>query len=221
MAQNKLQVGDSVVVKPNVEDPDLDIIIGGWQGRITKIEEEDNVIGIEWDSQTLRQMPDETIIQSEEEGLDWTKMYLLLEDVERTTPRDSENDVQEVIDLLTSKHEWAYLGEEGRRIQAVLNKAEDESEWAAYEAWQKHLQEVLKFPFEAEVLEWQERGPLRGVDKVKVTSVDEIVDPQGILVSLRHGRRKYEFPLCDLEVLDKSSPNYQPVKDYAIWFANR
>ncbi|XCN75504.1 MAG: hypothetical protein Q3M24_19620 [Candidatus Electrothrix aestuarii] len=105
MAQNKLQVGDSVVVKPNAEDPDLDIIIGGWQGRITEIEEEDNVIGIEWDSQTLRQMPDETIIQSEEEGLDWTKMYLLLEDVERTTPRDSENDVQEVIDLLTSKHE--------------------------------------------------------------------------------------------------------------------
>ena len=31
----------------------------------------------------------------------------------------------------------------------------------------------------------------------------------------------YVFPLCDLEVLDKSSPYYQPVKDYAVWFANR
>ena len=40
-------------------------------------------------------------------------------------------------------------------------------------------------------------------------------------MSLRRERRKYVFPLCDLEVVDKSSSNYQPVKDYAVWFANR
>ncbi|WP_339138398.1 MAG: calcium-binding protein [Candidatus Electrothrix sp. GW3-4] len=221
MEGNKLQLADSVVVKPDVRDPDWDIVIGGWQGRIAEVDEEDNLILIDWDSLTLQQMPAETIVQSEEEGLDWTKMFLLLQDVEQTTPRDSEDDVQEAIDVLTSKHKWACLCEEGRRIQAVLDKAEDESEWAAYKAWQKHFQEVLEFPFKAEVLEWQERGPLREGDKVKVTSMDEIVDPQGILASLRHGRSEYVFPFCDLKVLDKSSFNYQPVKDYAIWFANR
>ena len=80
---------------------------------------------------------------------------------------------------------------------------------------------MLQFPFEAEVFEWQEEGPLQEGDKVKVVSIYEDDDIYGILVSLRHGRKKYEFPLCDLEVLDKSSANYQPVKDYAIWFANR
>ncbi len=29
------------------------------------------------------------------------------------------------------------------------------------------------------------------------------------------------FPLYDSEAPDQQSPNYQFVKDYAIWFANR
>ena len=44
MAQSKLQLGDSVVVKPNVEELDLNINIGGWQGRVAEIEEEDSLI---------------------------------------------------------------------------------------------------------------------------------------------------------------------------------
>ena len=32
-----LKIGDSVIVKPNVKDPDLGIDIGGWQGRISEI----------------------------------------------------------------------------------------------------------------------------------------------------------------------------------------
>jgi hypothetical protein len=32
---------------------------------------------------------------------------------------------------------------------------------------------------------------------------------------------EYDFPLCDLEVFPDTSPNHQPVKDYAVWFANR
>ena len=83
---------------------------------------------------------------------------------------------------------------------------------------------MLQFPFEAESFEWQEEGPFQEGDQVTVVSIyedEEGYDIYGMLVSLRHGYKKYEFPLCDLEVLDKSSPNYQPVKDYAIWFANR
>ena len=46
-------------------------------------------------------------------------------------------------------------------------------------------------------------------------------DLYGVIVRLAYGRRKYDFPLCDLEVTDKRSPNDQIVKDYAVWFANR
>ncbi|MCW5211467.1 hypothetical protein VU04_00980 [Desulfobulbus sp. TB] len=239
MAQNKLQPGDSVVVKPNVEDHELNINMGGWQGRVAEIEEEDSLIGIDWDSLTLKQLSDKTIVQCEVEGLDWARMYLAPEDVEPTTARDSVDDVEKAVEHIESKHDFTWLDEESdesdeedRRIQAILDNAEDESEEAAYEAWLEHLQEVLQFPFEAEVFEWQEEGPLQEGDQVTVVSIyedeeeydifdDDIEDIYGILVSLRHGRKTYEFPLCDLEVLDKSSPNYEPVQDYAIWFANR
>lgn len=221
MTQINLKLGDSVVVRPNVEDPDLNIKIDGWQGRVSEVRPTDDLICISWDSLTLKQIPGETIDQCEEEGLDWAQMYLLPTDVELTNPRDSEEDVEEVIEFLENKHSWSFLGEEGKRIQAVLAKAEDSSEWAAFGAWEDHFEKVLKFPFEAEVSEWQERGPLRSGDKVKVGGLEGSEDLYGVLVSLRHGRNKYVFPLCDLEVIDKSSSNYQPVKDYAVWFANR
>lgn len=221
MTQTKVQLGDAVIVKPNIEDPDLSINIGGWQGRVSEINEKDNLICIDWDSLTLKQIPAETIDQCEEEGLDWARMYLHPEEVERTRARDRENDVEEVIEMLESKHGWSYLGEEGKRIQAVLDKAENGSEWAAYEAWEAHFEQVLNFPFEAEVSEWQEKGSLRTGDEVKVLGIEGSEELYGILVSLRRERRKYVFPLCDLEVVDKSSSNYQSVKDYAVWFANR
>jgi len=221
MSHTKLRLEDSVIVKPNIKDPDLNIDIGGWQGRISEVNEKDNLICIGWDSITLKQMPSETIDQCEEEGLDWKEMRLHAEDVELATARDSEEDVEEAIDFLESKHSWSYLGEQGKRIQAILDKAEDSGEWAAFEAWEEYFEQVLGYPFEAKVSEWQERGPLRTEDEVKVLGTEGIEDLYGILVSLRRERRKYVFPLCDLEVKDKSSTYYQPVKDYVVWFANR
>ncbi|WPD22895.1 MAG: calcium-binding protein [Candidatus Electrothrix scaldis] len=240
MVQGKLQLGDSVIVKPNVEELDLNINIGGWQGRVAEIEEEDGLIGIDWDSLTLKQIPDKTIVYCEVEGLDWARAYLEPADVEQTTARDTEDDVVKAIEDIESKHDFTWTDEDpeeseeiDRRIQAVLDNAEDESEEAAFEVWQEYLEDELEFPFEAEIFECQEEGPLQEGDQVTVVDIyedddeeydvfdDDIEDIYGILVSLRHGREKYEFPLCDLEVLDKSSSNYQPVKDYAIWLANR
>ncbi|RME60172.1 hypothetical protein D6779_02650 [Candidatus Parcubacteria bacterium] len=222
MSMAHFKLGDAVVVKPNVKDPDLNIDLGGWQGRISEIKEKDNIICIAWDSLTLKQIPDEIIARCEEEGMDWTRIYLYSDEVERATPRDSEDDVEEAIAMLEERHVWSYLGEQGKRIQAVLDQAEElGDEWSEFEAWENYLQQVLKFPFQAEVSEWQEKGPLRTGAKVTVLEIEEIEDMYGILVSIRYGRRHYVVPLCDLEVVDKSSPNYQPVDDYATWFANR
>ncbi|MCI5211678.1 MAG: hypothetical protein D3910_23505, partial [Candidatus Electrothrix sp. ATG2] len=30
-----------------------------------------------------------------------------------------------------------------------------------------------------------------------------------------------DFPLADIDTVDRSSKNYQPLKDYAVWHANR
>ncbi len=125
MARTELELGDSVVVRQNFKDPDFTIKIGGWQGRITGIQYDD-LIGVSWDSLTLKKMPSKFIDKCEEEGLSWTQTYLYPKDLKITTPRDNEKDVEEIINFLESKHAWSHHGEEGIRIQAVLKKAKDD-----------------------------------------------------------------------------------------------
>lgn len=212
---------DPVIVKPKTTDPDFGTDISGWQGRISEIDEENHLICIDWDSITLKNMPGAIIEQSEEQGLSWTQMFLEPEEVEFIDPRDTEEDVEDAIDDLESKYAWSYLGEEGKRIQAVLADVDPYDEWEAFEAWEEHLRDVLTFPFEAEVVEFQERGRLRQMDRVRVLGITEIFDLYGVIVKTTHKQRGLEFPLCDLEAIDKTSENYRHVKDYAVWFANR
>ncbi len=96
------KVGDSVIVKQGVLDPDFGTDIGGWQGRIVTIERQSNLIGIEWDSITLKNIPSSVIDQCELENLDWAQMYLSSTDVELTQPRDTEEDVAAIIEQIES-----------------------------------------------------------------------------------------------------------------------
>lgn len=202
------KVGDSVRVKPGVRDPDLGGNIGGWVGRITEIQED--TVEIQWDSLTLSKMPSSIISQCEQDGLDWSIMALYPADVEHIEPRDTLADVEHTLERLQAGHQWDSLGEEGPRIQKVLGQIDPDDEWAAFEAWERHFQKVLRFPFEAEVAEFQERGSLRQGDKVKVLEIASVEDLYGVIVTVSHRRGVYQFPLCDLEVRVKTSPNYRP-----------
>src|SRR5574341_1713177 len=99
MSQKKhnLKVGDSVVVKPGVKDPDTGGDIGGWQGRITEFHDEAGTVVIKWDSITLKSMPFSMIEYCEKEGLDWQAMGIGLDDIEPATARDSERDVERAL----------------------------------------------------------------------------------------------------------------------------
>jgi hypothetical protein len=87
-----LHVGDSVIVKSGVLDPDFGIDISGWQGRIEEVDDGETVF-IRWDSITLREMRLDMIIRCENENLDWEVMTLDMDEIEVTTARDSEADV--------------------------------------------------------------------------------------------------------------------------------
>ena len=52
-ASSLYHVGDSVIVKPDVHDPDLDLVIGGWQGTISDTNDEYNTVCVDWDSHTF------------------------------------------------------------------------------------------------------------------------------------------------------------------------
>jgi hypothetical protein len=214
------QIGDSVVVKAGLKAPDDGTDIGGWQGRVTEIEE-DNLLCIDWDSLTLENIPGSYIKKCEQDGSDWSQWYLCTTDVEKTKSRDTEDDVSEMIYVLEEKHAWDSLGEEGEGISEVLKEIASDDDEAAFEAWYKHLDQVLTFPFKAEVKEFQERGPLRTGDRVTVEKIDSYFDElRGIFVKVKNKKSSYVFPLADLEAMDKKGPNFQPIRNYVVWFAN-
>ncbi|MFQ5615461.1 MAG: calcium-binding protein [Anaerolineales bacterium] len=218
------EIGDSVVVKTGVKDTDLGYDLSGWQGRIVEIDEYDHepdIVTIYWDSTTLKNIPSGYIEQSEMDGMSWAEYRLYPGEVEKTKSRDTQADVKKTIEKLKHQYVWAFLGEEGRRIQKVLAGIDPEDEWECFEAWFDHLEKSLTFPFTAEVSELQTRGPLQAGNIVRVIGLSDVDDLYGVLVDVKKGRRKYVFPLCDLEVKDEKSPLFQVVQEYAVWFANR
>jgi hypothetical protein len=132
------QVGDSVVVNPGVNSPDYGGDISGWQGRITElITDQDDVptVMIAWDSQTLRKIPESFIKECEREGLGWESMGVFTHEVALTKPRDTLTSVERTFDDISAQYQWAHLGEEGDRIQQVMNGVSKKSEMAAFKAW--------------------------------------------------------------------------------------
>ena len=220
--QSKFSVGDSVVVKDGVKCPDWEeISIGGWQGRVTQVNEEGGVvIAIKWDSVTLRSVPDHYIEQSEREGFGWDEMYLRPGDVTAAQPRDTEQDITTASDEIESRHAWDSLWEECPSLKEVLGGVDGRDIWACYEAWEKHLRAVLTLPFEAEVCDGDGMGPIGRGDRVRVLDISGADDHYGVMVKAKRRWRARPFPLCDLDVCDKRSTNYQPVREYRVWFAN-
>ena len=223
--RSSLKIGDSVRVKEGVLCPDLeDLCIGGWQGRVSEIGEDDSgndLICIRWDSITLKNMPRYFIDQSEEEGFEYERMYLWPEDVELAERRDTEEDVAKILAESPKRRSWRWLGEEGKRIRRVLADVDEADVMKALEAWQRYMEKTLVFPFDAVVSGYQDKGPLQSGDRVSVKKISIVDDLYGVIVELRRGRKKYHHPLSDLEVINEDSANYQPIKDYSVWFANR
>jgi hypothetical protein len=223
MKQNSFQIGDTVVVKAGVKDPDLDGDIGGWQGRIEAFYPEVGTALIRWDSVTLKAVPREIIRACEKDGLDWQVMGLDLNDLQPAASRDVAGDLDATLGEMDRHSHWLHLddeNEEGQRIQAVLDGIDPDDEPALVTAWNAHLEKVLRFPFEAEVAEFHERSPLRDGDRVTVKGILDTDEHRGVIVNVTRKGTGYAFPLCDLEAIDRESPNYQPLRDYVIWFAN-
>lgn len=224
MESKKWTIGDSVVVKPGVTDPDMGGDIGGWQGRITAIyEDQDPVtVGIEWDSLTLKSIPEEHIAKSEEEGLSWSEINLYASEVASAVVRDTKADVAATIKELEPLYNWRYLGgEQGKRVQEIINSAKDRSELTIFRTWHAYLQKQLKVSFRATVSDYDGPGPVREGDQVTVIGILDLDTLYGTLVQVQHKRGVYQFALCDLKAPDADTQTEQLVEDYAMWYANR
>ncbi len=221
-----LKIEDSVIVKNGTKEPDFEKFeIGAWQGRVIKIQntaDKDKIlITIEWDSYTLGKLPPSFIQQSEIDGLEWQSMVLFESDIEKTVPRDKKEKVIKVQDKLSDKYYWFSFGEEGLRISNILGNVKRSNERKCFEIWDKYLDENLSFPIPVIVDDSQGSRFIKSGDKLLVKSISNLVDMYGLLVEVKLGRKTYEYPLCDLEVVDEKSKNHQLIDDYRIWFANK
>ena len=221
----KLKTGQSVKVKKGIlcpDDPEFDL--SGWQGRIIDIGEDENgetIIDIAWDSITLKEMSEEYIVKCEADGLDWASMYLFPTDVEQVKERDSKKDTDKIRNELENRFGWIGVGEEGIRIQAVVNSAKNSSDCEIMNTWGNYLEKHMKFPFESVVEEYQGKLPIRQGDKLRIFGIKLVDDLYGVIVSCKSEHSRFDIPLADIAAVDENSDNAHHIHDYRVWFANR
>ena len=96
--------------------------------------------------------------------------------------------------------------------------------------WETWLNKKLDFPFWVERMEDEDDAyftdganlqPFRLGHRMKVIGIELEDDLYGIILKVREGRKVGYVPLCDVEVIDKEYPNFWPVREYVVWFANR
>jgi len=132
------------------------------------------------------------------------------------------------------------------RYDAYWNRGNEDAWDHKYKEWESRdwvawLRAKLKFPFRARrmedmVLDWcapeelHAKNPFPVGCEVEVTGLAEgdfEADFDGVIVEVRGDRRrrckegKGCLPLQDLEVRPKDNPNYWPVREFVVWYANR
>lgn len=216
-----LKINDSVRVKPGIKDPDNEQFdLGGWQGRIIEIDDSapsEVLVTIAWDSQTLREMPKQFVEGSIRDGLDFSEMTLLAEEVELTEARDKAQDSRDVIQKLEAENNWAEFDEQGKRIKAMEDACENEFD--LIDLWFEHLEKTVKLPIKARYIGEPTQNLRPGVEILINGFVDADYD-YGVLGSATYQNRRVQVPLCDVEVLN-SNKNTEALEDYIVWFVNR
>jgi len=222
---SQFKIGDVVRIKDGISDPAEPYTDwSGWHGRVvdlSRLAQKRPMILVELDSITLRALSAEYIEQCEEQGMSWYQLNVFPEDVATAAPRDTPADADDMQDELSALYGWASLGEQGKRIQAVLGESALDGDWEQMEVWADYLERQLSFPFASEIFESQGWGPLPVGDQLVVLSIEDVDDSYGVIAKCRQGRKHYYFPLADLKALDQKSPNYQLVDDFGVWFSNR
>jgi hypothetical protein len=219
-----LRIGDQVIVNQGIKHPDNENYISGYQGRIINLDEKENLVTIQWDSISLKNMPEQDIIECEKGGLDWSVMVLYKNEVTKIKYRDSKKDVKKARNDLQRKYYWYGFDDEGERIQKVIENSDGGEDWNHFEAWLSFLQKSLTFPFSAIVVDWEDNKPFSNGDKIEIIGFSEnaMHGKYGIMVKADKNGKRDTFPLCCIEAQGKKSRNLkQFVSDYSFWFTNR
>ena len=216
-----IKTGQFVRVKEDIKAPDFDYqLMDGWQGKVTAIFKEDRLIEIEWDVKTLLDTPYQYLHDIISNGYDYKIMTLSIDELIPATKRINTRQDQSA---LYAKLYWIdfYGVQEVDEYYAEIFKGVNvEDEYALLDKWEEQLSQTLKFPFETKVAE-TERGGLKIGNKIKLLDLDGYDDKYGIFGIGKGEMGAVTYPICNLEAVDKKSKNYELLRNYVVWFANR
>jgi hypothetical protein len=233
-----MKIGDSARVKKGIYAADYeDLPMDGWQGRVVDIE--GDLLTIELDSITLQLLSEEYVVDSIENGFDFTQVSLELDELELATPRDTLEQTQAMQDEIEIKFS---NDDVVVRVLDILKVADISVNKKSLQKYLNYLQTTLILPFQAtgfENFEWEEpflfgNKAKAEYEKMKLTKpsytdVFEVLslntkvnDTMGIMANVRRVSDKKDFilPLWDLKVVDEDSLEAEVVSDYASWMTN-
>jgi preprotein translocase subunit YajC len=240
-----MKKGDSVKVKNGIMSPDYDnLSIAGWQGRITELD--CDTIAIELDSVTLGNLNKSYIVESITDGVEYTHICLDRDEVELTTPRDTQKDTllkQQEMSIKYAYYEYSNeYDDEEKRIIAALKTEDIYGNADNHIVYLDYLKDNIKKPCiltGSEDFSWEEPYLLGGwcekeYERLKLTHpsytdefelleiLDKIDAIRGIFVKVKRlsDNKMFELPLWDLKVIDEKSSNYLLILDYSSWMTN-
>ncbi len=216
----KFKVGDRVRVKHGVADPVYpDIPLGGWAGVVAEVfRRRHTEYLLEWAEETLENAHPVFKKRCLRDGASVEEAYLQEKDLE--PDRGEPLAMEQPTNLVTAP---LSPDDQDDRVRAVFGLTSDdplpELDEESQQRYCDWLKEHLQFPFEAEY--WDEPEPAPGgTRRVTVTGISEefpIDECDGVICEVRRGERRWEVPLCDLEV-EEDHPNAQTIDDYSYWF---
>lgn len=215
-----LKLNDTVTVKTGTEDPDFGGDIGGWQGRITEIDThnpDDPLVTIQWDADTLKNMPEDYLKRCLKEGYDHEVMVLGVSDVIPAELSNTDHNRAAVLESLDKIYKWEDLGEQGRRIKAVEDACKHD--YALMDHWFEYLEEHVTLPVQAKFIGDSSINLHHGA-LIQINGFADADDHYGVIGSAKYQKKWIQVPLCDVEILE-ITPETQALDDYIVWYANQ
>lgn len=238
-----IRVGNSVVVKTGVLDPDdKQTDIGGWQGRVVSVYEKEECVEIEWDSITLSKISIDHIQEKESSNLDWSKMGLFESEVELTTERDTPADVRNIVKRLNDTIEpYRPFDEYDSHVAEVIDDESLIIDKENLERYADCLTEFVKkgslltgqeeFTWEEKyTMGWGDKNRYEELKKTQPSHTDifilrkfEILENGteiGAKVTRQSDKKKFIIALSYLQLIEKGDEADFVVEAYRSWIIN-